>query len=109
MVGGTDDACVANAPDHAIDEEAASITRQIGSRIVELRQRKGWAHKDFAEALNSTVQWVSLVETGRQNLTIHTLVRLAIKLSVAPRLLWEFARTTASARSYLAWATQEAA
>lgn len=38
--------------------------------------------------LNNTPQWVSLVETGKQNLRIHTLVRLARALKVPmPSLL----------------------
>lgn len=65
-----------------VDAEAERLTRQIGARVAELRREKGWSQKAFAKALNNTVQWVSLVETGKQNMRVHTLVRLAMTLEV---------------------------
>ncbi|MCA9631011.1 MAG: helix-turn-helix transcriptional regulator [Myxococcales bacterium] len=53
-----------------------------------LRREKGWSQQQLADVLNNTPQWVSLVETGKQNLRIHTLVRLARALKVpVPSLL----------------------
>ncbi|HEY6728672.1 MAG TPA: helix-turn-helix transcriptional regulator [Polyangiaceae bacterium] len=74
-----------------VDRKAVEVTKEIGRRIAQLRKEAGWSQKEFAAVLNSTVQWVSLVENGRQNLTIHTLVRLAHKLGVEPRDLWDAA------------------
>lgn len=74
--------------DETLEAKAARTVEQVGRRIAELRHQAGWSQRDFAVILNSTVQWVSAVETGRQNLRIHTLVRLASKLGVEPADLW---------------------
>ena len=76
-------------PDAAFEEKAAKTIEQIGRRVAELRRKAGWSQKEFAEVLNSSVQWVSLVETGRQNLRVHTMVRLADKLGVDAKDLWK--------------------
>ncbi len=75
-------------PDQTVEAEASKYIEQIGRRIAELRHAAGWSQRQFATVLNSTVQWVSMVETGRQNLRIHTLVRIAHKLGVPPADLW---------------------
>ncbi len=71
-----------------VEQKAREICEQIGARIAELRREKGWSQKDFSGVLHSSVQWISLVETGRQNLTVHTIVRIAAKLDVDPVDLW---------------------
>lgn len=52
------------------------IAAQIGRRIAELRQGKGWSQVELAAKLRATFQWVSQLEAG-QNLTIHSLVKVA--------------------------------
>lgn len=49
---------------------------QIGRRIAELRQGKGWSQQELADKLRTTFQWVSQLEAG-QNLTVHSLVKVA--------------------------------
>jgi transcriptional regulator with XRE-family HTH domain len=71
-----------------VEEKATQVIQQIGKRIAELRREAGWTQKEFAEILNTTVQWVSAVETG-ENLTVHTLVRIASKLGVDVIELWK--------------------
>lgn len=73
----------------SVDEESAQLARQVGARIAELRRNKGWAPKDLAEHLNNSVQWVSMLESGQQNLTLHTLVRLARILDVDVKALFD--------------------
>lgn len=80
--------CVGGHSERAIERKANRLIGQIGRRIAELRQEAGWTQKDFAAVLNTSVQWVSLIERGKQNLTVHTLVRIADKLDVdVPTLL----------------------
>lgn len=69
-------------PNHGVDKEAERLNKQIGSRIAELRRSKSWSQKQFASKLNNSIQWVSLLETGKQNMRVHTLVRLAMILEV---------------------------
>jgi transcriptional regulator with XRE-family HTH domain len=63
-------------------DDPERILQEIGRRIKGLRRQAGLSQRAFAEVLNSSVQWVSLLERGRQNLTVHTLVRVANKLKV---------------------------
>lgn len=81
--------------ERVVEEKAAKIMEQIGRRVAELRRGAGWSQRDFAEILNASVQWISQVETGRQNLTVHTLVRLAHKLRVDVVELWKVPRAEA--------------
>ena len=64
------------------------IAEQIGRRIAELRQGKSWSQHELAEKLRATFQWVSQLEAG-QNLTVHTLVKVAnaFKVSLAELLV----------------------
>ena len=66
----------------SVDDEAKRISRRIGTRIAELRKARGWTQKDLAAKLNCHQQWVSAVEHG-QNLTIHTMVRIARTLGAS--------------------------
>lgn len=66
----------------SVDERVAQLCQQIGARIAELRRDKGWSQKQFAQRLNSSIQWISAVETGKQNFRVHTLARLAHFLEV---------------------------
>jgi transcriptional regulator with XRE-family HTH domain len=57
------------------------IAEQIGRRIAELRQAKGWSQPELADKLRATFQWVSQLEAG-QNLTVHSMVKVANALKV---------------------------
>ena len=58
------------------------VVYRVGRRIAELRRDRGWTQEALAEKLGSSVQWVSRIEGGTVNLTIHTLVGLARVLDV---------------------------
>ena len=49
----------------------------FGSRLKEARQQKGMTQSDLAEATGLPQQYISLIETGRQNVTLETVVALA--------------------------------
>lgn len=58
------------------------VVYRVGRRIAELRRAKAWTQEQLAEKLGSSVQWVSRIEGGTVNLTIHTLVGLGRVLDV---------------------------
>lgn len=62
-------------------EDPERLVRDVGRRIVELRRSAGLTQEEFAEAMRSSVQYVSRVELG-ENLTIHSLAKIANVLGV---------------------------
>lgn len=58
------------------------VVYRVGRRIAELRRAREQTQEQLAEKLRTSVQWVSRIEGGAVNLTIHTLVGLARVLDV---------------------------
>jgi transcriptional regulator with XRE-family HTH domain len=58
------------------------LARLIGLRIAELREARGLKQQDLASLARVTVQWLSRVENGKENLTLATLVKLSDALEV---------------------------
>jgi transcriptional regulator with XRE-family HTH domain len=63
------------------------ITRTVGRRIAELRHER-MTQADFAEAMGTSIQWVSRVETG-ENLTLITMDKIANVLGISIKDLFE--------------------
>ena len=64
------------------------IAEQSGRRIAELRQQMGWSQTELAGAIRGSFQWVSQIEAG-QNLTVHTLVKVANAFGITLQELFE--------------------
>lgn len=58
------------------------LARLIGLRIAELREARGLKQQDLASLARTTVQWLSRVENGKENLTLATLAKLGDALEV---------------------------
>ncbi|MGC5802973.1 helix-turn-helix transcriptional regulator [Ralstonia pseudosolanacearum] len=56
----------------------------FGSRVRERRTAKGWNQRELAERIGVDRNWVSAIESGRQNVSLQTLSKFADALSVAP-------------------------
>lgn len=63
-------------------ENAAKLKLTVGRRVAEVRRAKGWTQERMAERLDCSVQWLSRVEGGGENMTIDTLVTLANVLGI---------------------------
>jgi transcriptional regulator with XRE-family HTH domain len=61
------------------------LARNVGRRVAEVRLSQGLTQQDFATLIRNSVQWISRIENGEENLTLATLVKLAdaLKLEVA--------------------------
>lgn len=66
------------------------IVRTVGRKIAELRQDR-MTQADFAEAMETSIQWVSRVESG-ENLTLTTIEKIAKVLKVPIESLFEVPR-----------------
>lgn len=73
---------VGDVPGVARREAPARVIHRVGRRVAELRRAKDWTQERFAERLDTSVQWVSRVESGVVNLTIQTMCGLARALDV---------------------------
>jgi len=77
-----------------VKEFRQDIVRTTGRRIAELRQER-MTQADFAEAMETSVQWVSRVEVGEENLTLITIDKIANVLGVSITTLFEEPRKEA--------------
>lgn len=56
--------------------------RKIGKIIKEAREAKGWSQKELGQRLHMRQPDISAIETGKQNLTIETLIRIGRVLGI---------------------------
>lgn len=57
------------------------VCKDVGRRISELRKARGLTQEQFSVLLGTSFQWVSQLEGG-QNITLHSLARIANALEV---------------------------
>lgn len=85
--------CASGVP----SEDPDRIKHSVGRKVAELRNALGLTQQALAERIGDvTPQYVGLVEQGRQNLTIETLVKVSNALEVHVRVLFEPPRSLAS-------------
>lgn len=63
-------------------ENSAKLKLTVGRRVAELRRERGWTQERMAERLDCSVQWLSRIEGGGENVTLDTLAALANALGV---------------------------
>lgn len=63
-------------------ERPAEVLRGIGRRVAELRVERGLTQARLAETLGVSLQYLQRIESGRENLTVQSLVRLGEALDV---------------------------
>jgi len=59
------------------------LARLIGLKVAEIREERGLKQQELASLAQTTVQWLSRIENGKENLTLATLVKLSNALDVA--------------------------
>jgi putative transcriptional regulator len=58
------------------------IAKKLGSRIIQLREKKGWTQSDLARACMKDRQSIERIESGKTNPTLFTLYEIAVSLEV---------------------------
>lgn len=66
------------------------LKKQIGKKIVELRNKKGWNQSDLARACGKDRQAIEKLENGKVNPTAYTLCEIAHSLEVDLYELFKF-------------------
>lgn len=67
---------------HPVRYDPERLAKNVGRRIAELRRDRGMTQVQVAAKLRVAYQWISQIEGG-QNVSVHTLARLANALDVA--------------------------
>jgi transcriptional regulator with XRE-family HTH domain len=63
-------------------QDVEDVARHVGRRVAELRQKSGLTQQGLGSLVSASVQWISRIENGEENLTLGTLVKLANALQV---------------------------
>lgn len=67
-----------------------NLKKEIGKRIVQLREQKGWSQSDLARACSKDRQSIERLENGKVNPTLYTLLEVAIVLEISLSKLVDF-------------------
>lgn len=59
------------------------LKKELGKRIVELREQKGWSQSDLARGCNKDRQAIEKLENGKVNPTLYTLLEIANALEIS--------------------------
>lgn len=70
-------------------ENPDDVRRSVGRRIAELRLARGRTQEAVAEQLGMQLKNYQRIERGMQNMTLRTLVRIAVALDVRTIELFE--------------------
>ena len=70
------------------------LKKQLGARIANLRRTRGLTQEQLAEAVDRSVEFISLVERGVNAPSVSGLERFAKALKVEVRGLFDFTRRT---------------
>ncbi|EKR66192.1 DNA-binding helix-turn-helix protein [Leptospira weilii str. 2006001853] len=68
-----------------------SFRKKLGAKVKELRIEKGLTQEDMEDSSNG-IPYRTFVELerGNSNVTIHTLIKVALRLGVKPKDLFDF-------------------
>lgn len=64
--------------------------KSIGARITFLRKQKGYTQVEFSNVTKYDRTYLSRVESGKQNLTVETLIRICECLDITLKEFFEF-------------------
>ncbi|WP_100075068.1 helix-turn-helix domain-containing protein [Chryseobacterium camelliae] len=59
------------------------LKKALGTRIIRLREQKGWSQSDLARACNKDRQAIEKLENGKVNPTLYTLLEVANALEIS--------------------------
>jgi len=65
------------------------MNNNFASNLKHLRIQSGMTQEEFAEKINKTVNYVSLLENAHMGITVYTLIEIATALEIAPAKLLE--------------------
>ena len=80
-------------------EDPDQVLESLGRRVAERRQELGLTQKDLADKLGIAHQNIHLIEQGKRNMTVRTMVALADALGMRTAELFDEAPTRRARRT----------
>ena len=68
----------------------ATLRKQFGARLRQIRAQRGMTQERFAETLNLSVDFLSLIERGISAPSFETLEKMAKRLKISVADMFEF-------------------
>ena len=78
-----DDEMTTRSHKMVFDQEEKTLIQDLGIRIAKLRSEKNMARAELARQCDLHVQYLFDVETGKRNMTIYVLCKIARALSIS--------------------------
>jgi transcriptional regulator with XRE-family HTH domain len=70
----------------------ATLRQQFGNHLKEIRAERGLTQERFAETLGMSVDFLSLIERGRNSPSFDTIERISKRLKMSVAQLFTFGR-----------------
>lgn len=71
-------------------KKTEELRRQLGRRIRQLRQARGWTQRELADRCDMDAMYVGSVERGERNLTLDNIGKISIGFGVETHQLFLF-------------------
>lgn len=71
-----------------------TLRKRFGQRILGIRRERGMTQERFAESLDISVDFLSLIERGINAPSFETLEKMGKRLRMEPRELFDFRGST---------------
>jgi transcriptional regulator with XRE-family HTH domain len=81
-----------------VRDDSDRVLRNVGRRIAELRHAQGWTQEQLGAKMRVNAAQIGVYESGKANITLRSLARLASLLGVDARDLLDPPRTRAPRR-----------
>ena len=76
----------------------ASLRQQFGKRLLAIRQERGLTQEVFSELVGISVDFLSLIERGRNSPSFEVLEKMSQRLRMPVRDLFDFTALPAKSR-----------
>lgn len=76
----------------AVTARVSTVLESVGANVHRWRVRRGLTQERLSELADTDLRFLRRIESGRTNLGVHLLVRLAIALDIQPAALFRPAK-----------------
>lgn len=75
----------------------------FGYAVRNHRMLRDWNQSDLAKAVGISTNYISLIENGKRNPSLHVAIRICIVLGVTPSKMFQYAETTVAEMRENSW------